>query len=445
MKKLALITICLFLTFGLFAGAEQEAAAPEGPIEIVWWHAHGGRLGELVDEIAAGFNESQSDYVVKPIMQGNYEETMTSGIAAFRAGDQPHILQVFEVGTATMMSAKGAIVPVHQLMADAGIDFDPAKYLAAVTGYYSSADKKIIGMPFNSSTPVLYYNKDAFRAAGLDPDKPPRTWSEVEEAAKALIASGASNAGFSTAWPSWIHMENLGAYHDVPMGTLTNGFGGLGTEFLFNGPLQVAHIQQLADWQNEKIFVFGGRTNTGNALFSSGEVGMYTESSAGYAGFKTTCEFEFGVSYLPYWEDQPGAPQNTIIGGAALYPMAGHSEAEYKGVAAFFSYLYTPEVQAWWHQQTGYLPITEAAYDLSISQGFYEKNPGTDIAIKQMLLNPPTGNSMGIRFGNFVQIRNLIEDEMEAVFGGAKTAQKALDDAVASGNALLRRFEDTNK
>jgi sn-glycerol 3-phosphate transport system substrate-binding protein len=444
MKKLALLILCLFTVFGLFAAAQEEAA-PAGPIEIVWWHAHGGRLGELVDQIAADFNASQSDYIVTPIMQGNYEETMTSGIAAFRAGNQPHILQVFEVGTATMMAAKGAIIPVHQLMADAGIDFDPNRYLSAVTGYYSSEEGKIIGMPFNSSTPVLYYNKDAFKAAGLDPEDPPRTWDEVAEAAKVLIDKGVANGGFSTAWPSWIHMENLGAYHDVPMGTLSNGFGGLETEFVFNGPLQVAHIQQLADWQEEKIFVYGGRTNVGNALFSSGEVGMYTESSAGYAGFLTTCEFEFGVSNLPYWDSQPGAPQNTIIGGAALYPMAGHTEAEYKGVAKFFEFLYTPEVQAWWHQQTGYLPITEAAFALSEEQGFYEKNPGTDIAIKQMLLNDPTQNSMGIRFGNFVQIRNLIEDEMEAVFGGDKTAQEALNDAVESGNALLRRFEQTNK
>jgi len=245
MKKLALLILCLFTVFGLFAAAQEEAA-PAGPIEIVWWHAHGGRLGELVDQIAADFNASQSDYIVTPIMQGNYEETMTSGIAAFRAGNQPHILQVFEVGTATMMAAKGAIIPVHQLMADAGIDFDPNRYLSAVTGYYSSEEGKIIGMPFNSSTPVLYYNKDAFKAAGLDPEDPPRTWDEVAEAAKVLIDKGVANGGFSTAWPSWIHMENLGAYHDVPMGTLSNGFGGLETEFVFNGPLQVAHIQMSA-------------------------------------------------------------------------------------------------------------------------------------------------------------------------------------------------------
>ena len=414
------------------------------PITINWWHAHGGRLGEKVNAIAADFNALQNKYKVVATYKGSYPDTMTAGIAAFRSKTPPHILQVFEVGTATMMAAKGAVKPVYQVMAESGQPFNPGAYLSTVTGYYTTSDGKMLSMPFNSSTPVLYYNKDAFKKAGLDPDKPPKTWPEVAECARALVKVGYPG-GFSTAWISWIHMENFSAWHNVPIGTRSNGFGGLDTEFTFNSPLHVKHIGQLAEWQKEKIFVYGGRRNLGNAKFSSEEVAMYTESSAGYAGFKKTCKFEFGTSMLPYWPEVAGAPQNTIIGGASLWVMEGHSPQEYEGVATFFNYLSSPSVQADWHQFTGYLPITTDAYYLTKGQGFYEKNPGTETALKQMTLNTPTENSKGLRFGNFVQMRSVMYGALESVFADKKSAQQGLDDAVAEGNKLLRKFEQANK
>ena len=414
------------------------------PVTINWWHAHGGRLGEKVNAIAEDFNKSQSDYQVVATYKGNYADTMTAGIAAFRAKNPPHILQVFEVGTASMMAAKGAIKPVYEVMAESGLAFDSAAYLPTVTGYYTTTDGKMLSMPFNSSTPVLYYNKDAFKKAGLDPDKPPKTWPEVAECAKKLVAAGYPG-GFSTAWISWIQLENFSAWHNVPAGTKENGFAGLDTEFLYNSPLHVKHIQQLADWQKENIFVYGGRRNLGNAKFSSEEVAMYTESSAGYAGFSDTCKFDFGTSMLPYWPDVEGAPQNTIIGGASLWVLSGHPAEEYKGVAAFFNYISSPEVQADWHQFTGYLPITLAAYELAKSQGLYEEKPDMETALKQMTLNVPTENSKGLRFGNYVQMRDIIYGELEAIFAGQKTAQQGMDDAVSAGNKLLRKFEEANK
>ena len=172
---------------------------------------------------------------------------------------------------------------------------------------------------------------------------------------------------------------------------------------------------------------------------------MYTESSAGYAGFKKTCKFDFGTSMLPYWPDAPGAPQNTIIGGASLWVMAGHKPEEYEGVATFFNYLSSPAVQADWHQFTGYLPITTDAYHLTKGQGFYAANPDMETALLQMTLHPPTPNSKGLRFGNFVQVRDINYGELEAIFAGQKTAQQGLDDAVAAGNKLLRKFESANR
>ncbi|HSE94326.1 MAG TPA: sn-glycerol-3-phosphate ABC transporter substrate-binding protein UgpB [Methylomirabilota bacterium] len=431
------LVLCL-----LVAGAGPAQAATE----IQWWHAMDSALGEWVNDLAAGFNKSQTEFKVVAVYKGTYPETMTGAIAAFRAKQQPHIVQVFEVGTATMMSAKGAIKPVYELMAEAGERFDPKAYLAAVTGYYTTADGRMLSLPLNSSTPVLYYNKDAFKKAGLDPAKPPKTWPEMGEYGKKLQASGLP-CGFSSQWQQWILLENYSAWHNVPFATKANGFAGLDTELRFNSPLHVRLIQQLAEWQKTKTFDYGGRRGDANPKFATGECGMFLASSASYAGFvkATTGKFEFGITMMPYWPDVAGAPQNSIIGGATLWVLAGHKPVEYAGVAKFFTYLSSPEVQAASHQRTGYLPITLAAYELTKQQGFYQKNPGTDTSILQMNHKPPTENSKGLRLGNLVQIRDVMDEELEAVWAGKKSAKDALDSAVKRGNELLRQFERTNR
>ncbi|HZD26494.1 MAG TPA: extracellular solute-binding protein, partial [Alphaproteobacteria bacterium] len=275
-----LLSAAALLTVALVT-PEAEAAT-----DIQWWHAMGGANGERVNEIAKGFNESQSEYKVTPVFKGTYTETMTAAIAAFRAGQQPHIVQVFEVGTATMMAAKGAVYPVYQLMADAGEPFDPNSFLPAVAGYYTTPDGKMLSMPFNSSTPVLWYNKTAFAKAGLNPDQPPKTWSELEADAKAIQAAGYA-CGLTTAWQSWIQVENMSAWHNKPIGTLANGFEGLATELVFNHNKVVPrHIANLAKWQQSKIFDYGGRTNTAAPKFYTQDCVMYTESSAGYGGIE---------------------------------------------------------------------------------------------------------------------------------------------------------------
>ncbi len=432
---------------GLLCGTTAAVALAAGlkraraQTTIEWWHAMGGALGERVEKIAADFNAMQNEFQVKPVYKGNYTETMTAAIAAFRAGQPPHIVQIFEVGTATMMAAKGAVYPVYQLMADAGEPFDQNAYLQAVIGYYTTPEGRMLSMPFNSSTPVLYYNKTAFAKAGLDPERPPKTWPELVEYAGKLQAAGIP-CGFTTGWQSWVQIENFSAWHNLPLGTKQNGFGGLDTELVFNKTYVVQHIANMGEWQKTKVFNYGGRRGDSAPLFYNQECAMYMQSSAAYAGVKANVkDFEFGIAFLPYYPDVEGAPQNTIIGGASLWVLQGHSDEDYRGVAKFFSYLSSPEVQAWWHQETGYLPITTAAYDLTREQGFYEKNPGTDTAIKQLNFKPPTENSKGLRFGNFVQIRDIINEELEAVWAGEKTAQAALDSAVARGNRLLRQFE----
>lgn len=432
-----------FLAASAFAGVALTVSAAPAATEIQWWHAMGGTLGDKVNEIADGFNKSQSDWKVVPVYKGNYTETMTGAIAAFRAKQQPHIVQVFEVGTATMMAAKGAVYPVTELMKDTGLAFDKSAYLPAVISYYSTPEGDLLSMPFNSSTPVLWYNKDAFAKAGLDPENPPKTWAEMESASKAIQASGMP-CGFTTGWQSWVMIENFSAWHNLPLGTKENGFAGLDTELTFNNEHVTGMIGKLAEWQKTKLFDYGGRRSDSLPKFINSECAMYMNSSASYSGIKNQAKFAFGQTMLPLNTDVAKAPQNSIIGGATLWVLRGRPAEEYKGVALFLNYLASAEVQADWHQATGYVPITTAAYELSKKQGFYDANPGTDTAIRQLSLNEPTANSRGLRFGNFVQIRDIINDELEAVWAGKKSAKEGLDEAVKRGNELLRKFEDAN-
>jgi len=332
---------------------------------------------------------------------------------------------------------------VHQLVAEQPEPFDPKAFLGAVSSYYSDTSGHLISMPFNSSTQVLYINDDAFKKAGLDPANPPKTWPEVEQAAAKLKASGAA-CGFTTGWQSWVQLESFSAWHNVPFATLQNGFGGLKTRLEFNGPLQVKHIQNLADWAKKGEFTYKGRKDEPLASFTSGECAMITTSSASYANVKASSKFAWRVATLPYYADVKGAPQNTIIGGATLWVLNQKNKDMYKGIAKFFTYLSSPEVQADWHQKTGYVPITLAASDLTRKQGFYQANPGTDIAIKELTNKPPTANSKGLRLGNFVQIRNIIDEELESVWSGQKNAKQALDEAVKRGNEQLDRFRKAN-
>ena len=421
-------------------------SAAQAQTEIQWWHAMGGELGAKLEEITRGFNDSQDEYRVVPSYKGTYPETMTAAIAAFRAQQQPAIVQVFEVGTGTMMAAKGAIVPVHQLMQDQQADFDPNAFLPAVVGYYTDTEGNMLSMPFNSSTPILYYNKTVFQEAGLDPETPPETWADVEEFSRKIIDSGAASCGFTTGWISWIQTENLSAWHNQPIGTEQNGFGGTSARLTLNGPVQVKHWENLKRLSDEGIFKYGGPVGGDNAppMFYSQDCAMIMNSSASRAGvIANATNFEVGYGMLPYYDDVEGAPQNSIIGGATLWVLSGRPEEEYAGVARFFEYLASPEVQADWASFSGYLPITQAAMDQMAD--FYAENPGADTGIRQITLNEPTENSKGLRFGNYVQIRGIIDEEFEQLLSGSKDAQAALDSVVERGNALLAEFEAQNQ
>ncbi len=439
----AVLAVGIALVVGL-AALPSEA---QQRVQVEFWHGLSQPEGGMLEKVVAGFNASQTKYEVKPTFKGSYPETMVSAISAFRAGTAPHIVQMFEVGTATMMAAKGAVKPVYELMREAGVAFDPKTYVPAVRGYYSTSDGRMLSMPFNSSTPITWYNKDAFKKAGLDPNKPPRTWEETREAAKKIRAANAAACGFTMSWPTWTQYENFGAIHNVPLATRANGMDGLDAELKINSPLHVKHLQTLMDMMKEGTFKYGGRDGAGNSLFTSGECAIIHASSGMRARVVSEAKFDFGVAMLPFYKGTPGTPKNSIIGGASFWVMTSpkRTPEEYKAVAEFFGYLARPEVDAKWHVDTGYVPITAAGFALASGQGYYIKNPGTDLPFRQLTLTEPTENSKGLRLGNMPEIRVIIQEEMEKAFQGQQTAKQAQDSAVRRGNAVLRAFERANR
>jgi sn-glycerol 3-phosphate transport system substrate-binding protein len=431
--------------------------------EIYFWHAMTGQLGDALDTQVKEFNQSQNDWEVKPIRKGTYPETLTAAIAAYRQKNPPHIVQVFEVGTQTMLLS-GAVYPVYELMQANEIKMNWDDFIKPVVGYYTK-DGKLYSMPYNSSTPIFYYNKDAFKKAGLDPEKPPKTWKDVEAYAKKILSVGAAKCGFSTGWPSWTMVENMHATHDQPFATKNNGFGGVdGVELLINREFGQKHIGALAAWQKDNVYSYGGRQGTADPKFINGDCAMYIQSSALIGGFTRGVKFDWGTGELPHW-GPPYKKATSIIGGATLWVLKGRPQAEYRGVAKFLEFIAKPEQQMWWHVNTGYLAISNTAVR-NLEQGYhFVKNPKQYTAFAQLTglpamppaalrdkkMAPPkpervaTANSQGLRLGNFVRIRDVIEAEMENIFAGKKTAKQGLDDAVLKANALLKEFAETHK
>ncbi|MBL6077362.1 sn-glycerol-3-phosphate ABC transporter substrate-binding protein UgpB [Belnapia sp. T18] len=438
------------LAAAAIAAARTRPAAAQAPVEIQFWHGLPQPLGGQLEGIVAAFNATQQGVKVMPSFRGSYPETMVAAIAAFRANAAPHVVQMFEVGTGTMMSAGRAVKPVHELLAESGVSIDFNDYLPAVRGYYQASDGRQMSMPFNSSTATMFYNKDHLRRAGLDPDVAPKTWEELAEALKKLKAAGIASP-MTTSWPAWVQVEQVSAIHNLPLASLGNGFDGLGATMQVNNPVMVRHMDNLIAWQKDGLFKYGGRDNAADALFPAGEVSITMASSSLRARLLRESRFAWGTAMLPYYSDVAGAPRNSIIGGASFWalnrgPAGGRSAAEWKGVAEFYRYLSQPEIDAKWHMDTGYVPVRRASYQVAKSQGFYEKNPGTEVAIEQLLRGgETTPNTRGIRLGGYVEIRNIIQEEMEKSFQGQQNGQQALEAVMQRANTVLRNFERQNR
>lgn len=441
LREVYLMALRHFGAAAAFAVMVGMTASPAlAATEIQWWHAMTGANNDVIVKLANDFNASQSDYKVVPTYKGSYPDTMNAGIAAFRAGNAPHIMQVFEVGTATMMAATGAVKPVYKLMAEAGEKFDPKAYLSAITGYYSTSKGEMLSFPFNSSSTVMWVNLDELKKVNAEI---PKTWPEVFEVAKKLHDNGHPTCGFSNSWVTWVNLEQLSAWHNVPLASKANGLDGFDTKLEFNGPVQVRHLEKLVELQKDKTYDYAGRTSQGEGRFTSGECAIYLTSSSFFGNVKAQAKFNFNAVPMPYYPDVKGAPQNSIIGGASLWVMGGKSADEYKGVAKFLTFLSDTDRQVYIHKASGYLPITKAAYEKAKAEGFYKDQPYLETPLLELTNKEPTENSRGLRLGNMVQLRDVWSEEIEQALAGKKTAKQALDAAVERGNTMLRQFEKT--
>src|SRR3977135_2414724 len=413
--------------FGAVAAMHVALAAPtpgHDVPELQGWHAMTGGNNDIVNKLAEEFNAAQSDYKVVPSYKGSYPDTMNAGIAAFRANNAPHIMQVFEVGTATMMAATGAVKPVHVMMKDAGEKFDSNAYLSGITGYYSTSKGEMLSFPFNSSSTVMWINKDALKKANIA--EIPKTWPEVFEDAKKLKAAGYATCGFSNAWVTWVNLEQLSAWHNLPLSSKANGLDGFDTVLQFNGPLQVKHLETLVELQKDKTYDYSGRTNTGEGRFTSGECPIFMTSSAFFGNVKANAKFDFTNAPMPYLPGVKGAPQNSIIGGASMWVMGGKTPEEYKGVAKFLAFLSDTDRQVEIHKATSSLPITKASYEKAKAEGFYKAQAYRETPLLELTNKEPTENSRGLRLGNMVQMRDIRSEEIEGALGGKKTAKEAV-------------------
>jgi sn-glycerol 3-phosphate transport system substrate-binding protein len=429
------------LTFCATAAAVAfSATAAFAETEITWWHAMGGQLGETVNKLAEDFNASQDEYKITPVYKGSYEETLTAGIAAFRAGEQPNVMQVFDAGAATVIGAKGATIPVQDLLADNGVDFNINDYIAGVRYFYADSDGKMIGMPFNSSTPILYYNVDALEAAGVTP---PKTWEEFQ----ATTAPALKDAGYialSQSHLPWIFTENFMSRHNLPFATNNNGYDGTDTQILVNNDAIKAHFSAVSEWKDDGLFEWYGTGWGDNAKpFEEGKVAMWLGSSGSFGGLlQKDLPFEFSATELPYWEAVTAEPTQTFIGGAALFAMSGQSDEENKATAEFFRFLTAPETQYFWHQETGYVPITEAAYDAAKADGHYDRFPAAEVGVNQLQAKAGD-NTKGYRMGFYVQIRDIMNREYGRILTGETDVETAFKTIEEEANELLARFAKT--
>ncbi len=433
------------LTAAFAIGATALPAQAQQRTEIQMWMGLTGQGGELLTKYANEFNASQNEFRVTATFKGQYPEQRAAAVAAYRAGNPPHIMQMFDAGSGDMTAAKGAVVPVSEVFKKANLQFNPADFIAPARGYYSLPNGDMLSMPFNVSTSVMFYNKDAFKRAGLDAEKPPTTWPELIKVAKTLREKNASACGFTTTWLAWIMLEQFSARHNLPLGTNNNGKAGPGASLELNTALNQRMVQTLVDLQKDKSFDYGGRSNDAAAKFISGECAILLQSSGGLGAIARDAKFQFGTGALPYWPDaaKDGKPFASTIGGASLWVFNAPNRTanEYRGVALFLNYLKSTPVMTDWAKATGFLPATNAAFKSMQDEGFFSKNPGRDVPVLQLINGRQGDHTGGYRFGRWVEIRDVYHEEVEKALQGKQTPAEALHNTQRRGTALLRAFD----
>ena len=407
------------------------------------WHGLTGDLGGVVDQVCKRFNESQADFEIVCTSQGSYDAALQNAIAAFRAKKAPTIVQIFDAGTLDLMLSE-AYVPAKKLMEDNGYKINWGDYFPGIGNYYADSKGVLNSFPFNSSTAMFYWNKEAFAKIGKT--EAPKTWEEVGADLKALKAAG-YECPMAWNYDTWPAMEQFSAIHGLPIATKNNGYDGLDAEFVVNKTKFVDFIKFLKQAYDDGLIKIKTPA-TGEALvpsFASGNCQVMMSSIADHGTLAKTGKpgLSWDVSMLPVYAGTER--KNSLVGGASLWTLQGHTEAEYKGAAAFYNFLAKPESALFWSTATGYIPVTKSGFDYMKSQGFYDKAPykGRELAIASLTASEVGPLSRGIRLGGFVQIRKEMGDAFQDIFAGKVSVADGINAAVERSNVALRRFEKT--
>lgn len=385
-----------------------------------------GARGVEFERIVARFNASQREFRVVPVFKGTHDEAAVEAVTARRAPRAPHIVQASELGAAFLLEQRDLVRPLWQVMAEAARRLEEPAFGAGED--LLDAEGRLVALPLGRATPVLYYNRDGMRLAGIVTGKPLATWYAMVPALASFLAVG-FDCALTVAWPASTLLENMAAWHNQAFAT---------DRLAFNNRLAVRWVATLASWQKSGYFDYAAQAGEGEARFLAGDCALLAASSADYDELKSRASFEVGIARLPYYDDFEGAPLHTLAGGAALWVLAGRPAADYAGVARFLAFFARPDVQAEWHQRTGFVPLSAAAYELTRKAGFYAAHPGREIPMRQLLVRGGA-NGKGLRLGRFPGLRSIIDEELEAAWQGQKAPLDALNTAVSRGNAFLER------
>ncbi|TBL80886.1 ABC transporter substrate-binding protein [Paenibacillus thalictri] len=418
----------------------KPAAAASTPKKVTFWHAMGGTNQKVVEQMAADFNASQKDIQVEAIYQGSYDDLLSKLKASMGSPDSPSLVQVYEIGSRFMIDSK-TTTPVQKFI---DMDkYDLSQLEPNITGYYSHSGK-LDSMPFNSSNAILYYNKDLFKAAGLDPEKPPKTFDEFQKAADAITKTGKAS-GANLAIYGWF-MEQLLANQGAEFVNNGNGRTALATESIVNSETAVNTLNWWKNLVDSKAAVnLGRKTDDSKKAFLAGQVGMILESTAGLKGLVDGAKdkFEVGTGFLPKPSDAKEG--GVVVGGASLWIMNDRKDDEQKAAWDFIKFLTSPKEQAYWHINTGYFPITKKAYDEQIVKDNMQKFPQFQTAVDQLHQTKSNTATQGAVIGVFPEARQIVEGAIEEALNNKKSPKDALDGAAKEITGKIQQYNKTVK
>jgi len=438
------------MTKGMIAAAAFAAFATTGAAsaqerqKFDYWYGLTGQLGEVMAQHCKRFNDSQTKYEAVCVGQGGYDKAEQNTIAAFRSRQHPTIVQIYDAGTVNFMLS-GATYNAVQFVKDFNMKVKWDDFFPGISNYYATSKGEMWSFPYNSSTALLYFNKDHFAKVGKT--EAPKTIEEWFEAARAIKKGGHADAAFCFDFDTWMPLEQFSAIHNLPIATRNNGYDGLDAEMTFNKTKFADYMKEWKQLLDEGVAKIQ-TAQVGKTIlqaFADGSCSTILTSVANHGVVHSTAKqgLNWGVGMLPIYAGTER--KNSLVGGASLWVMSGKTKGEYEAAAAFIDFIASTDEVKWMPNVTGYIPVTQSAFKALDNEGFYGQpdKQGREIAMQSLTFTPPTPISRGIRLGNFTQIRAEIRSELEAAFIGKKEMQAALDEAVSRSNGILRRFEQT--